>query len=239
MKKLILIILSIMVSGCTTVQQSNFDLRDRMNSVHIGMTRQEVENLIGKPTFSTTTDTTSGRLEICDYTFGTVNSVNSAQSFIAGAMNANDDLSVVVVYNNGQVLSVRRHYDLGSSENVFSQQSDSSDKNITSPQSYQVESKQSSIVNSPTAGNSDQSPANVKPNAGVHVNKDMIVTRIAANSPAYKAGLEINDIILAFDGIPVTDTATLKRLADGVKFGDRKVVRIQRGSKLLDLTICY
>jgi S1-C subfamily serine protease len=67
----------------------------------------------------------------------------------------------------------------------------------------------------------------------------MIVTKVVADSPAYSAGLKINDVILAFDGIPVADTVALKRLTEAVTFGDRKVVRIQREDKILDLTICY
>jgi len=225
-KKLIPTILIIMLCGCATVKQSPNDLREKMNSVHIGMTHQEVENLIGKPNSVTTHDTPSGRMEICDYTFDTLNNANSAKSFIAGTRNGNEYLSMVVVYNNGLVLSVQRNNDFGSSENV------------ASTQSHQGESKESPVVNAPTVSNSEQSHI-VKPNAGVHVNKDMIVTRIVVDSPAYKAGLNINDIIVAFDGIPVSDTATLKRLADDVKFGDKKSIRVQRGSKILDLTICY
>ena len=120
MKTLIPVILIIMLYGCATVQQSPHDLRDRMNRVHIGMTHQEVENLIGKPTSATTHDTASGRMEICDYTFGTVDSTTAVKTFIAGIDNDNKDLSMVVVYNDGVVLSIQRYYDFGSSENVSS-----------------------------------------------------------------------------------------------------------------------
>jgi outer membrane protein assembly factor BamE (lipoprotein component of BamABCDE complex) len=239
MKQLILIIVVMMLSGCVAVQQSSNDLRYRMNSVRIGMTHHEVENLIGKPTFVTTTDTASGRIEICDYTFDTENSANLAKSIVAGTANSNEDLSMVVVYNNGLVLSMQRQHDYGSNENVFSSQSDSPTKNKTSSQSPQVETEQSYIADNSTVSNSVQNHANVKPSAGVHVNKDMIVTSVKENSPAYKAGLKSSDVILAFDGIPVTDTATLKQLTDGVKIGDRKSIRVQRGSNILDLTIRY
>lgn len=73
MKKLIPIILIIALSGCAVGGKSSNDMNERMKSVHIGMTRRDVENLIGKPNFVTTQDTVSGRMEICDYTFDTVN----------------------------------------------------------------------------------------------------------------------------------------------------------------------
>jgi membrane-associated protease RseP (regulator of RpoE activity) len=200
-KKSILIILIIMLGGCATVQQPSNDMRDRMDSVRIGMTHQEVENLIGKPTSVTKTDTNLGRLETCNYAVGTLNTSNSVSHSLASS--ANEKISMAVVYNNGKVLRVQRYYN---------------NHAVTD-----------------TAPRHD----NLKPNAGVHVNKNMEVTGVDVNSPAYKAGLKIHDIILAFDGTNVSDTAALKKLTAAVAFGDRKVVRIQRGSKILNLTICY
>ena len=220
-----------MLSGCATVRQSPYDLRDRMNSVRIGMTHQEVENLIGKPTFVTSNDASSGRMEICDYTIGTLNTANFAQSFNVDTAYTNGYISIVVVYNNDMVLSIQRYYDIGSVKDMSLTQSDNRGKNRTAEQSYQVENIQSPIDDTAKGSNPEQSRINAKLRAGVHVNSNMNVTSVVVDSPADKAGLKINDIILAFDGIPVTDTTTLKRITDTVTFGDKKVVRIQRGDR--------
>jgi len=199
-KKLIFTIVIIMLSGCATIQQPSHDMRERMDSVRIGMTHQEVENLIGKPTSVTKTDTNFGRLETCNYA---LNSSNLAPHTVASSEKVNDNISIVVVYNHDKVLRVQRYY------------------------------------NTHTISDTTLRLDNSKPNAGVHVNKNMKVTGVDVNSPAYKSGLKINDIILAFDNTNVSDTAALRKLTDAVAFGDRKVVRIKRGSKILNLTIYY
>jgi len=192
-----------MLSGCATVQQPSHGMRERMDSVRIGMTHQEVENLIGKPTSVTKTDTNLGRLETCNYAVGTVNSSNLAPQHLASSANVNDNISIVVVYSHGKVFHLQRYY------------------------------------NTHTVGDTALRHDNSKPNAGIHINKNMTVTGVDVNSPSYKAGLKINDIILVFDGTNVYDTAVFRKLTDAVAFGDRKVVRIKRGSKILTLTIYY
>jgi len=225
-KKLIFTIVIVMLSGCATVQQSSYDMRDRMNSVRIGMTHQEVEHLIGKPTFVTNAGTT----EICDYSFDTLNSVNSLRSFYKGDDNIGANISMVVVYSDGRVLSLQGSYDTDHPvTNVFPNNSSSYNTKDMSPKVERSDDMQSSTT---VHNNTTQS-------AGVHVNNDMVVTSVALNSPAYNASLKINDKILAFDGISVTDTASLKKLTNAVTFGDRKIIRIQREDKIIDLTICY
>jgi hypothetical protein len=205
-----------------------------MNSVRIGMTHQEVENLIGKPTFVTTHDTASGSMEICDYTFDALNSANSAKSLIYGNTNGNEDLSMVVVYNKGVVLFVKSHNDSGSINSQFASQLDSHAGNKPLPEPYRDEA-----AKTPPVTNSESRHANTKPTAGVHVNKDMVVTEILVDSPAYNAGLKVNDVIIAFDGIPVNDTATLKQLTESVKYGDKKRLRVKRGDTIVDLSLFY
>jgi hypothetical protein len=214
-------------------------MRDRMNSVRIGMTHQEVERLVGKPTFVTTTGTNSGRTEICNYGFDTLNSANSLRSFIMGVDNIEGDISMVVVYNDGRVLSVQRSYDSGPAKNVFESSSLSYGANEISPNVQHNDGIQMRMDNNRTAGNTTPVHNNVKESAGVHVNSNMTVTNVVLNSPAYNAGLKSGDIILAFGGISVNDTASLKKLTDAVTFGDRKIVRVRRGDNILDLTICY
>ncbi len=192
-----------MLSGCATVQQPSHDMRERMDSVRIGMTHQEVENLIGNPTSVTKTDTNLGRLETCNYAIGTMNSSKIAPHTRASSAKSNDTISMAVVYNHGKVLRTQRYY------NIY------------------------------TVSDTELRHDNSKPNAGIHVDKNMTLTGVDVNSPAFKAGLKINDIILDFDGTNVSDTATLRKLTDSVAFGDRKVVRIQRGSNILNLTIYY
>jgi S1-C subfamily serine protease len=167
------------------------------------MTHQEVEILIGKPTFVTKTDTSLGRLEICDYAVATMNRTELAQHTLASSENLNEDISMSVVYNHGRVLHIQRNY---------------------------IDITSSDIV---------PHPSKSKLNAGLHVDKNMVVTGIDVNSPASKAGIQVSDIILAFDGVTISDIATLRKLTDGVKYGDKKRLRVQREGKIVDLTIVY
>jgi hypothetical protein len=81
-----------------------------------------------------------------------------------------------------------------------------------------------------------------RPTAGVKagmVNNKVVVKNVTPGSPAEKAGLKINDVILAFDNIPITDTARLSDLIQRVQFGETKQIRIRRGNKILDLSVQY
>lgn len=160
-----------------------------------------------------------------------------AKSLFGGTETGNDDLSMIVIYVNDIAFSIQTRNGFSSIGSLPATRLEGAAG--PPPQPNQGAGKDSSIANTPTAGNSGQGQAGVKPSAGVHVNKDMRVTRIVAGSPAFKAGLNVNDIIVAFDGIPVTDTATLKRLTDSVKVGDKKSLRVKRGNEIVDLTINY
>lgn len=192
-----------MLWGCATVHQPSYDKRDKMDSVRIGMTHQEVETLIGKPTFVTQTDTSLGRLEICDYVVEAINRAKLAQHTLTSSENLNEDISMSIVYNHGEVLRIQRNY----TNNVGS---------------YNV-----------------SHPSKSKLNTGFHVDKNMIVTGIDVNSPASRAGIKVNDIILAFDGVAISDIDTLRKLTDSVKYGDKKRLRVQREDKIVDLAIVY
>lgn len=81
-----------------------------------------------------------------------------------------------------------------------------------------------------------------KPQAGVKagmIDNKVVVKDVAPGSPAQKAGLKANDVILAFDNVRIKDTADLAGVIQGAQFGDTKKIRIQRGSEVLDLLIEY
>ncbi len=59
------------------------------------------------------------------------------------------------------------------------------------------------------------------------------------NAPAYAAGLERGDTILALDGQPVTDPAAAKALLAGHKPGDRIAVRFVQRGILRDATLTF
>ena len=143
------------------------------------------------------------------------------------------------MYNNGVVLNIQGYYNVGIFKDAFSSQPNNGAQNNPPERSNHTENMQSSGNTTAKGGNPEESHADAKPSAGVHVSKDMTITNVMADSPAHKAGLMVNDIILAFDGTSVTDTTALKRLTDTAKAGDRKMIRIQRGDKVLELTIYY
>ena len=81
-----------------------------------------------------------------------------------------------------------------------------------------------------------------KPQAGVKagmIDSKVVVKDVVPGSPAQKAGLKVNDVILAFDNVRIKDTADLAGVSQGAQLGDKKKIRIQRGSEVLDLLIEY
>ena len=58
------------------------------------------------------------------------------------------------------------------------------------------------------------------------------VTSVVAGGPSEKAGLQVGDLILEMDGMPVKGGSglALKRQLANIKHGDRVVLRVQRGS---------
>lgn len=74
---------------------------------------------------------------------------------------------------------------------------------------------------------------NGSPRAGVRV------MRFPPNmdSPAQEAGIRVGDLILAFEGISVQDTASLIRLIGETKVGSRVVLTVERDSQKLDIEV--
>ena len=103
-------------------------------------------------------------------------------------------------------------------------------------------------VNSAVAHGPSYSTENVKneseqkPQSGFRagvVNNKITVKSVISGSPAQRAGLMPNDIIIACDNVPLTDMDSFVNLMKNVKFGDTKQLRIQRGNDIRDLTIVY
>ena len=60
---------------------------------------------------------------------------------------------------------------------------------------------------------------------------------IEAGSSAEKAGLKVNDIILAFDGETVNSSSDISAKLYGYKVGDMVTITVQRGSEKIDVTL--
>ncbi len=60
---------------------------------------------------------------------------------------------------------------------------------------------------------------------------------IEAGSAAEKAGLKVNDIILAFGGEKITSSSEISALLYGYKVGDTVTITVQRGSEQVDVDV--
>ena len=69
--------------------------------------------------------------------------------------------------------------------------------------------------------------------------KGVVVTDIDDNSPADHAGMEVTDVILAMDGIEVTDQETVQQILNSKDFkvGDKLNFTVYREGKNIDLTM--
>jgi S1-C subfamily serine protease len=63
------------------------------------------------------------------------------------------------------------------------------------------------------------------------------VVQVVQGSPAARAGLRNEDLIVDVDGVPVQDAGDLQRLMVGDRIGRRITVRAFRGGELLELTV--
>ena len=64
-----------------------------------------------------------------------------------------------------------------------------------------------------------------------------LVAQVTPQSPAAKAGLKVGDIILEYDGTPLTDSAKLPPLVGGTPIGERVPVKILRSGKTKTLKV--
>ena len=72
---------------------------------------------------------------------------------------------------------------------------------------------------------------------GMKDEKGALISEVMKNSPAEKAGLQAGDIILEFDGKPITDMHELPRLAAVTPVGKKSRVRVLRNGKTLEKTV--
>ncbi len=74
---------------------------------------------------------------------------------------------------------------------------------------------------------------------GLRSTQGAIISELAKNSPAVKAGLEIGDIILAINAKTVTELADIDRIIDelDLKKGDLVTFRIYRNRRYLDVKV--
>ena len=63
------------------------------------------------------------------------------------------------------------------------------------------------------------------------------VVQVVDGSPAAKAGIRNEDLIIDVDGVPVADAGDLQRLMVGERIGRPLIVRAFRGGELLELTV--
>jgi len=63
------------------------------------------------------------------------------------------------------------------------------------------------------------------------------VLEVQPGSPARIAGVEATDLIIGFDGVPVTGIDVLQRQLDASRIGTLSAMRIVRGGRLLYLTV--
>ena len=64
-----------------------------------------------------------------------------------------------------------------------------------------------------------------------------LVSSVEKGGPAEKAGIEAGDVILRFDGKPVTSSEDLPRLVGGTKPGTRSTVQVWRSKASRDLSV--
>jgi serine protease Do len=64
-----------------------------------------------------------------------------------------------------------------------------------------------------------------------------LVADVQDDSPAQKAGLQVSDVILSFDGKPVENAGDLPRLVGGIKPGSTVPIQVWRNGAAVDLTV--
>ena len=72
---------------------------------------------------------------------------------------------------------------------------------------------------------------------GLNSSDGALITSVASNSPAQRAGLQRGDIILAMDGHQVKDKSTLPRLVADLPVGGSSTITVFRSGNKLTLTI--
>ncbi len=82
-----------------------------------------------------------------------------------------------------------------------------------------------------------QARQNLPVDYGALVMGDANEPAVAAGSPAEKAGLKANDIILEFNGEKIEASHTLATIVGKYKVGDRATLKVRRGADTLELSL--
>ncbi len=72
---------------------------------------------------------------------------------------------------------------------------------------------------------------------GLAESKGVLVSQILKDSPAEKAGLKSGDVIIEFDGKPISEMHELPRIAANLPVGKKAVVKILRNGKVEEKTV--
>ena len=72
---------------------------------------------------------------------------------------------------------------------------------------------------------------------GLNVKKGIIVTHMSETEPAYKAGIRVQDVITALDGVPTPDMASFLSLLQTYASGDRVTVDYLRENQARTATL--
>lgn len=80
-------------------------------------------------------------------------------------------------------------------------------------------------------------PDTLKSKLSLSGNGGLVVVSTESNGPAEQAGVLIGDILIAFDGKPVSDTDDVQALLDPERVGKPLSARVIRGGEPADLTI--
>ena len=82
----------------------------------------------------------------------------------------------------------------------------------------------------------DVTPA-ISSRMSLSVDEGIIVTRIADGGPAFQAGLQVGDVALKLDGVPISDMAGFLTMLWTYSVGDAVLLEYMREDKLFETTI--